>query len=244
VNAAAAILLCLAAGLAAGGASVLLLNRIPAWWLCDYDEQPDASLLEKRVYFFPHGTVFSAVAASVFLLYFFQYGVCLQLFAAAGTVLPLLWITFTDLRYRIIPDQFSGNLFVLALFYQLAAPSGTVGAHLLNALLGTAAGAGIILLMGLLGHVLFHQEAMGGGDLKLFAAVGTLSGLSGILPLFLFSLIFALIHILYLTTRGRLKGKVLYLPFGPSICFAAAAVTAFSSEISAFLSWYTALLTV
>ncbi len=99
-------------------------------------------------------------------------------FAAAtcALLIPLAAvITYYDVRYRRIP-----NLFVLATL---------IGGLTLNLFYGgwrgigqSAAGCGLALGLMLLLHVL---GAMGAGDVKLFAAIGSVLGAQLVLPTFL-----------------------------------------------------------
>lgn len=83
----------------------------------------------------------------------------------------VLWI---DLEHRIIPDEISlgGTALGLALSHW------TVG--LPGALLGAAAGAGGLFLVGWLYERLRGREGMGMGDVKLAAMLGAFLGLPGI----------------------------------------------------------------
>ncbi|HEX8276627.1 MAG TPA: prepilin peptidase [Longimicrobiaceae bacterium] len=77
----------------------------------------------------------------------------------------------SDLRTRRIPNLLTVGGFVLAL--ALRAPLG--GSALADGFLG----AGAALLLGV---PLFAMRALGGGDVKLLAAVGAFAGWSGLLP--------------------------------------------------------------
>ncbi|MCP4886099.1 MAG: prepilin peptidase, partial [Planctomycetaceae bacterium] len=78
-----------------------------------------------------------------------------------------------DLRSREIPDSLPIVLVLLA-FLQFALPvaSSTWWSHLLGGLLALIAGA-----------VLAHRDGFGGGDVKLFAALGCWFGIGGVFPL-------------------------------------------------------------
>ncbi len=78
-----------------------------------------------------------------------------------------------DLRSREIPDSLS-ILLVLLAFLKLALPiaSLTWWSHLLG---------GSVALM--VGAVLAHRDGFGGGDVKLFAALGCWFGIGGVFPL-------------------------------------------------------------
>lgn len=96
--------------------------------------------------------------------------------ATAALLVPLAFIiTYYDVRYRRIP-----NLFVLATL---------ISGILLNTFFGGWGGAlvsleGCALAFGLM-FVLHLLGAMGAGDVKLFAAIGSVVGAQLVLPTFL-----------------------------------------------------------
>ncbi|HAH08439.1 MAG TPA: prepilin peptidase [Elusimicrobia bacterium] len=95
-------------------------------------------------------------------------------------------IAFIDWDTLLIPDELSLGLVVLGL---LASPLNPVLGYEteklwlrpLTALVGALAGYAGCLLIAILGEKMFGKEAMGGGDLKLLAAVGAWSGALGAL---------------------------------------------------------------
>src|SRR5260370_4979096 len=96
--------------------------------------------------------------------------------AQIALLIPLaIVIAYYDVRYRRIP-----NPFVLATFISGVA---------MNAILGGFPGIAASLLGCLLGFVLMFMlhifGAMGAGDVKLFAAIGAVTGAHLILPTFL-----------------------------------------------------------
>lgn len=247
MNRAPWITVCLAGACAAAGLSVFLFNRIPAGWLCDYGEQPDESLLEVRLSARTHGTVMALLLAAAFLGIAAQYE-GRPLFIAAGCLIAviLLLISVSDFLYFIIPDQF-----VLALLFASSVFSGDdllSGQRLFHSgwfspVLGAAAGAGLILAVGLGGRFVFKKEAMGFGDLKLFAAVGIAAGFPGILFAFLLAIFSAFFYVVFLVLK-RKNTENLVFPFGPFICLALLLFLIFHSQINSFTDWYLSLLVI
>ena len=91
-------------------------------------------------------------------------------------LLPLaVIITYYDVRYRRIP-----NAFVLATLVSGVAINGVFGglAGLFTSLGGCALGFGLMFMLHVFG-------AMGAGDVKLFAAIGAVSGAHLIVPTFI-----------------------------------------------------------
>ena len=97
-------------------------------------------------------------------------------------------------------------------------------------------GAGIFLLITLIGGLIAGKEAMGFGDVKLMGALGIFFGLSNIIAITLMSfLIGAVLSIFLLATKIRKTDE--YIPFGPFIVIATfiAMVVPFSTIISTLL---------
>lgn len=98
----------------------------------------------------------------------------------------VLAIALIDARHYLIPDALSlgGLVAGLALAPLPGPPS------VLAALLGAAAGFGVLFVVGLVGEWIFKKPAMGGGDMKMMAMVGAFLGPSGaMLTIFLGALV-------------------------------------------------------
>lgn len=186
----------IAAGILAGFSAVYAFNRIPAKWLCDYDQTPGREMWGERIKARPWTVVLVLVftAASLKLL---EQGI---LFAIPGiiTLWLLLLIGIADRKYKIIPDQFVIALAVTAFGY--------IPFHeaYRTQLLGALAGGGSILLMAVIGTLLFRKEALGFGDVKLFAAIGLLLGLEGVVV----TLILTVFSSAFVFGIGLITGKM------------------------------------
>jgi len=86
----------------------------------------------------------------------------------------------------------------------------------MDSLLGAFLGGGFFLAAGILGKVLFRKDGMGGGDIKLMAALGAFLG-----PAFIFPSIFvaSLSALLFVVARYPFRKKFFgeSFPFGPFI---------------------------
>jgi len=107
--------------------------------------------------------------------------------------------------------------------------------------MGAICGGAVMLLLGLLGKIIYKKEAMGFGDVKLFAALGLFVGPVQIMIVFLMTILLAGLHFSYLILRKNMQGNR-YLPFGPYICTAFLLFLAFHSQIDAGVLWYFSLL--
>ena len=78
----------------------------------------------------------------------------------------------------------------------------------------------LLYVIGFVGSKVLHKEALGGGDVKLMAAIGSILGWTKIFPiLFIASVIGTLFGIsLILSKKMERMG---YMPFGPFIAIAA-----------------------
>lgn len=138
----------------------------------------------------------------------------------------LIIITVSDIYYQLILDKvllfFGAVLVILYLIYpQYDLVSGLIGA-----------GIGFLTLyaVGLLGQFLFKKEALGGGDIKLYAVIGLVLGISStFLSLFL-AAVFALIYLVLF-----MKDKTKPIGFGPFIAMAAYICSFYGTS---FLNWY------
>jgi leader peptidase (prepilin peptidase) / N-methyltransferase len=88
-------------------------------------------------------------------------------------LLLMIPVTVIDLRHRIIPDAITLPLFAVSVCASFL-PGDTTP---FQSIAGVVAGGGTLFCMGWLGKIIFRKgEAMGGGDIKLLAAVGALFG--------------------------------------------------------------------
>ncbi|MDD3169292.1 MAG: A24 family peptidase [Eubacteriales bacterium] len=219
----------IAAGILAGFSAVYTFNRIPAKWLCDYDQTPPREMWGERIKARPWTVVLILVftAASLKLL---AQGV---LFAVPGiiTLWLLLLIGVADRKYKIIPDQFAIALAVTAFGY--------IPFHEAYwfQLIGALVGGGSILLLGGIGTFLFRKEAMGFGDVKLFTAIGLLAGMEGVTVI----LILTIFSSAFVFGIGLISGRIKIgeeQPLGPFIAASASLYLLFRPEFSVLADFY------
>ncbi|MGH7608201.1 MAG: prepilin peptidase [Gemmatimonadales bacterium] len=154
------------------------------------------------------------------------YGPTLQAVSAAVFGTLLLGIAITDARHYLIPDEFTLGGLVLGLL--LALSGGVAG--FLQALLGAAAGFGLLWVVALAGAWVFKEEAMGGGDVKMMAMVGSFVGWQGVLlTVFAGAALGSLIFVPLSLKKKRL------VPFGVFLAVGAAVTLVFGDAI---IAWY------
>ena len=123
----------------------------------------------------------------------------------------LILISLIDYKTQIIPDGLVTIIAVSGALYNLLyAPQG-----IMDMLLGGVVGFVVMLLI-----FLISRGGMGGGDVKLSAAVGVWLGVEGTLLFLLLAFIMGGIISMFLLVSG-VKSKGEAIPFGPFLCLAA-----------------------
>jgi leader peptidase (prepilin peptidase)/N-methyltransferase len=177
----------------------------------------------------PIAIQYPLVEAGIALLWglaFWCYG--LSWHALAGAVLGtiLAGIAITDARHYIIPDEFTWGGLVIGLALSLSGGLAGLG----RAALGAAVGFGLLYLIAWAGEKAFRKEAMGGGDIKMMAMVGSFVGWQGVLLTVFGGAVFG--TLVFVPISFRTKKLV---PFG--IFLAAGAALAFVAG-DAIIGWY------
>jgi leader peptidase (prepilin peptidase)/N-methyltransferase len=155
-----------------------------------------------------------------------MYGATVQTLAGGllGTI--LLGIAVTDARHYLIPDEYTVGGLVLGLGLSLS--GGANG--FVAALVGAAVGFGLLYVVAQAGRWVFKEEAMGGGDIKMMAMVGSFVGWKGVLlTLLLGALLGSLVFVPLSFKRKRL------VPFGVFLALGAAVTFVFGDAI---IQWY------
>ncbi len=141
----------------------------------------------------------------------------------------LIVITFIDIDFQIIPDLITipGSLISLVLgSFFIKDPFLRVSMLGWKAsLIGAAVGFGLFY-----GIAVLSRGGMGGGDIKMMAMVGALTGWKGVLlTTFAGSLLGSIIGISLMLFKG--KGRKTKIPFGPFLAAGSAVSVLFGQEI-------------
>ena len=123
-----------------------------------------------------------------------------------------------DWKLQIIPNRLNLTIFEVGLAFTFA--EGICNIYVgVNMILGSLLGAGIFLLITLIGGLIAGKEAMGFGDVKLMGAIGLFFGWEKIIIISLIAfLLAAIISVTLLATKKRKTDE--YIPFGPFIVIA------------------------
>ena len=137
-----------------------------------------------------------------------------------------------DLEHKLLPDRITLSLLVFSLLVSFV--PGDLSP--IGALIGAVSGGGLMYGIAVVGDAVYKRETMGGGDIKLTAAIGAFLGWKLLLVgLFLAFVLGAVGGLIYLAIGGRDKT----IPFGPFL--AAGALLALVIG-QALLTWYTGFL--
>lgn len=197
-----------------GNGAVYFFNKMPAQWLCDYGQRPSEELrnpTEQRVRSMPWKyifTMFFVVINIKLVIDDIQFSV-----PASFVIWILLELSIADKKYKILPDQ----LIILLSVCSLGFIPYRDGVY--DILLGGATGFALMVLIALIGKVTYRRDTIGGGDIKLFTAIGFICGSFGVILIFAATAVFSATHMVYLLLRRRIK-RTDYLPMAPYISIA------------------------
>ncbi len=183
-----------------GNGAVYFFNRMPAEWFCDYGQSPTPEMRDpytQRIKSYPWKPIFT--------MFFIIIGITMvvddERFALAAmlTIWLLIEMSIGDVKYRIIPDQLIILTCVTALGYIPYHDSWVV------CLVGAAIGIGLMGFVALIGKLIYGENTIGGGDIKLFAALGLIVGGYGIIIVFVISTLLASAHFVILMAQKKVR---------------------------------------
>jgi leader peptidase (prepilin peptidase)/N-methyltransferase len=193
----------------------------------------------------------------LYLLAIFEFGFTGETILVMALCSSLVVITFIDLDHQIIPDviTFPGMVIglVVAPFFMttlagplpfglgsLLPPLGHYGTSFLNAFIGLLLGGAPLYVIGQLWEKLRKVEAMGGGDVKYMAMIGSFLGWKGaFLNIMLGAIAGSIVGITLILLKKHQADKV--IPFGPFLAFGTLLTMFMGSEI---IAWYLDLLRI
>lgn len=133
----------------------------------------------------------------------------IRTFILITAIIPSVFIDFDEM---IIPDRFSVGLIVCGFILSFFDPA----MSWVQSLLGILIGGGVLYLIALAYYYLTKNEGLGGGDIKLFAGIGSIMGWYGALNIMFFSsIIGAVVGIIILLVYK--KSRKTPIPYGPFI---------------------------
>ena len=207
-----------------------------------YDNVPILSMLFLRgrcrncgVPIAPRYFIVELITGLFYLWIWFYFGWEIKGLIATILLSLLLIATVVDLEHQIIPDEISlGGLglgLLLSPIFPLLHHQTIWWRSLIDALVGTLVGGGLIYATGVLGSFMFKKEAMGGGDVKLLAMLGAFLGWKKVVLVYLFAPVLALPLGLFLKFVKRVE----VIPFGPFLSLAGWMSFLWGDQ---FIAWY------
>lgn len=168
----------------------------------------------------------------LFLSMYYLYGFTFLLIPFCLLVFSLLVITIIDFKFQIIPDEISFMLMIVGFavsFFNLNLGE-TIWQRVLNSFLGFLAGGGSLFVFAVVGKLIFKKDAMGGGDIKIMAGIGTFIGWDKVLfAIFMASLFGSIVGITLIICKKI--GRRQEIPFGPYLAVSSFLTLFFSPQI-------------
>lgn len=169
----------------------------------------------------------------LFVVLFFRFGSFTSLifwkyciFFSVGLI-----IIFIDLFHKLIPDVLSLPLLIVGLLFSIFRKNDIA---FLNSLIGANVGFIIFLAIAYLFKLILKKDSLGGGDIKLIAAIGSMTGFYGIIFTIFISSAIALITMILI--RHDHKNE---FPFGPFLMIGAFIYVIFGNTlITSYLSLF------
>lgn len=185
-----------------GNGAVVWFNNMPVRWFQEEGENLPPSLIadiEGERQRLP-----STPWKIVFTVFFGASGVFLSIressqFMIAGMLLIFIitMMAICDAKYKVVPDQLNVLLAVSAVGFV------SFNERLLEPLYGALIGLSLGLATYGLGRIIYHKTVIGGADLKFYISIGLVTGVHGVIAIFILISVFALIHIVYLSIANK-----------------------------------------
>jgi leader peptidase (prepilin peptidase)/N-methyltransferase len=175
--------------------------------------------------------VVELMTATLILSAYVRFGPDVKFFVYSALLSALIVVAFIDLDTQEIPDLISlggiaAGLAASCTFPWIFDTSSRISA-VNSSIIGSIAGGGSIYCMGVVGKALFKREAMGGGDVKLMAMIGSFLGWQKALLIFFIAPVFGAAAGVVLKMRD---GRDV-IPYGPFLSLAAVIVIFFGARI-------------
>ncbi|MFH1645885.1 MAG: prepilin peptidase [Candidatus Omnitrophota bacterium] len=178
------------------------------------------------------------LTAAIFALILLEFGVTVTALIFCILCALMIVATFVDFEHQIIPDEINYGGMGLGLILSLIFPQlhNTTSrlCSSIDSFAGLLVGGLMIYLIGLLGKMIFKKEAMGGGDVKFLAMIGSFVGWKYIIFIFFLAPFFGSFVGIIL----KLKYKVEIIPYGPYLSLATLVVILWGKQFISYLFPY------
>jgi leader peptidase (prepilin peptidase)/N-methyltransferase len=173
--------------------------------------------------------IVEVVTMAIFILHFAVFGPDIILVPRLLFASVLIVLFAIDLEHHLLPNVITLPGIIVGLAFSAMLPPGLV-----DALIGTILGGGILWLIGEAYYRYSGVEGMGGGDVKMLAMIGAFLGWKLVILTLVFSS-FAGAFVGVLVIAIRRGGMKYALPYGTFLSLAALISSLFGSRI---LDWY------
>ncbi len=163
------------------------------------------------------------IVAIAYILLLYRYGFSINALKFMFLIPMLISAFQIDLKLQIIPNRLTLTIFEFGLIFTFIGVIINVNTGInlfINSLLGMIVGAGIFLLITLIGGAIAGKEAMGFGDVKLMGAIGLFFGWFNIILISVIAFLLAAITSIGILVLRKKKIDE-YIPFGPFIVIGA-----------------------
>ncbi len=163
------------------------------------------------------------IVAIAYILLLYRHGFSINALKFMFLIPMLISAFQIDLKLQIIPNRLTLTIFEFGLIFTFLGVIINVNTGInlfINSLLGMIVGAGIFLLITLIGGAIAGKEAMGFGDVKLMGAMGLFFGWFNIILISVIAFLLAAITSIGILVLRKKKIDE-YIPFGPFIVIGA-----------------------
>lgn len=191
----------------------------------------------------PKYLIFELLTGILFMLSYAVFGYSGELLVSLFFVSLFIIICVSDLEYMLIEDSviifFLVSIIILRLIFKMPEDFITFNFHpYLETLIGGIFGFGLLFSIAIIGKKIYKQDAMGGGDIKLYGIIGLVLGFKlTFMSLFLASIIGSIIGLSLTLLRIIQKGTP--IPFGPFIAVGSLIAYFIGPDL---INWYLNLL--
>jgi leader peptidase (prepilin peptidase) / N-methyltransferase len=183
---------------------------------------------------YPLVEVLTGLAA---VLVFLRFGLTPEAGVWFGFTATLLVVSLIDLDFQIIPDCISiPGIFIFSTLAWLVLGNSPVAIGL-----GILTGGGILYAVALFYYLVRKTEGMGGGDIKLLAMIGGVTGIWGVFFTLFAGSALGTAAGLAAMARDRHTDRQMKLPFGPYLSAGALLYVFYGDMI---ISWYVSMATM
>jgi leader peptidase (prepilin peptidase)/N-methyltransferase len=179
----------------------------------------------------PRYLIVEVLTSLLFLLAYLKFGYSTELLSTVILFSFLVIIALIDLKTQYIYDVTVVPLAVLGLIFSFFIKGQTP----LLSLVGFLTGGAIFLSIAYISRLVYKQEGMGMGDVKLAAAIGAFLGWRSTVMMVIFAVVFGgIISIILLLIKK--KGRRDYIPFGPFLVLGTVLMVLTGDKLSGFFN--------